>query len=208
MSKVKICGIRTLNEARLANRAGAWAMGEIFAPSRRRIEVEQAAAINREIDGSIIKIGVFVDEKVDVIRSIVKTCKLDMVQLHGKEAPEMLAELPVPTIKSFSVKGPVDPAYVKRWRPFAYLFDTAVEGQHGGSGKSFDWDYLQGVKDWPNLIVAGGLHAGNVYAAIQRLRPLAVDVCSGVEYAEGGKDPLKIDEFMNIVREADHDVTR
>ncbi len=192
----------------MANRAGAWAIGEVFAPSRRRIEVDQAAAINRELTGSLLKVGVFVNEQLDTIKRIVQSCGLDMVQLHGEEAPELLAELPVPTIKSFPVQGLIDPDYVRRWRPWAYLFDTAVNGQRGGSGTSFNWDYLQMVQDWPNLILAGGLNAGNVATAIQRLKPLAVDVSSGVEYIEGGKDPLKIEQFMNVVREANNHVTR
>lgn len=192
----------------MASRAGAWAIGEVFAPSRRRIAVEQAAAINRELNSGIIKVGIFVNESLANLIDIVQTCKLDIVQLHGEEAPELLAELPVPTIKCFSVKGMVDPVELKRWRPWAYLFDTAVDGLQGGSGQPFNWDFLQPVQHWSNLILAGGLHAGNVAAAIQCIRPMAVDVSSGVEFSQGGKDPQKIEQFMNIVREADHDVTR
>lgn len=203
MSRVKICGIRTLEEARMASRAGVWAIGEVLAPSRRRIEVDQAAAINRELTGGILKVGVFVNEQLDSIKYIVRNCGLDMVQLHGDEAPELLEEIEVPVIKAFPVQGPIDPDYVRRWRPWAYLFDTAVNGQCGGSGRSFNWDYLQAVQDWPNLILAGGLNADNVAAALRRLRPMALDVSSGVEFAGGGKDPLKIDQFMNEVREAE-----
>lgn len=192
----------------MASRAGAWAIGEVFAPSRRSIEVEQAAAINRELTGSVLKVGIFVNEQLETIRYIIRTCSLDMVQLHGDEAPEVLEEMPVPTIKSFAVREPVDPDYVKRWRPWAYLFDTAVYGQRGGCGQSFNWDYLQKVQNWPNLILAGGLQAGNVAAAIRQIRPLAVDVSSGVELAREGKDPEKIEKFMKAVREADQDVTR
>ena len=204
MSKVKICGIRTLAEAQMASRAGAWAIGEVFAPSRRRIEVDQAAAINRELNGDVLKVGVFVNAQLDTIKDIIRSCDLDIVQLHGEEAPELLDDIPVPVIKAFPVQGLIDPDYVKRWPAWAYLFDTAVNGQSGGSGRSFNWDYLRLVQDWPNLILAGGLNADNVAAAIQRVRPLAVDVSSGVEYLEGGKDPLKIELFINEVRQADY----
>jgi len=204
MSRVKICGIKTLAEASLVHRAGAWAMGEVFAPSRRRIEVDQAAAINRELSGAILKVGVFVNEELDTIKYIIRSCGLDMVQLHGDETPELLAEIELPVIKAFSVTGPVDPDYVRRWRPFAYLFDTAINGSSGGSGRSFNWDYLQAVQDWPNLILAGGLNSDNVAVAIRRLRPMAVDVSSGVELTGGGKDPLKIEQFMQQVKTAEY----
>jgi len=207
MTKVKICGIKTLEEATFISRSGAWAIGQVFAPSRRRIEVDRAAAINRELGGGVLKVGVFVNEALDTIKQIITTCDLDMVQLHGEESPEFLSEITVPVIKSFSVNDYVDPDYVKRWRPWAYLFDTAVQEQWGGSGISFNWDYLQTVRDWPNLILAGGLKAGNVGAAIQRIKPLAVDVSSGVEYPAGGKDPQAIESFMDEVKEADKYVT-
>lgn len=207
MTRVKICGIKSRTEALLACRAGAWAIGEVFAPSPRKIEADRAAAINRELGGSAVKVGIFVNEKLDTMEYIVKTCGLDMVQLHGQEPPELVAELPVPVIKCFPVKGPVDPDELKRWRPWAYLFDTAVDGHCGGSGLRFNWDYLEAVQGWDNLILAGGLHAGNVAAAVKKIRPLAVDVSSGVEFAQGGKDPQKVGHFINEVREADKDVT-
>lgn len=198
-----------MKEAGMACRAGAWAIGEVFAPSRRRIEVDQAAAINRALPGMVLKAGVFVNEQLDTINCIIRSCHLDIVQLHGEEPPEMLAEIKALTIKSFKVREPVDPDQVKRWRPWAYLFDTPPKGvQQGGSGRSFPWDYLQEVKDLPNLILAGGLNPSNVGAAIRQIRPLAVDVSSGVEFSEGGKDPHRIEQFMRAVREADEYVAR
>lgn len=198
-----------MEEAQGAYHAGAWAIGEVFAPSRRRIEVDQAAAINRALNGPVLKVGVFVNEKLDTINYIVRSCQLDLVQLHGEEPPEMLPEIAALTIKSFKVNGPLDPAHIKRWRPWAYLFDTPVEGiQQGGSGQSFPWEYLQEVKDLPNLVLAGGLKPDNVAAAIQQIKPFAVDVSSGVEFAGGGKDPLKIEQFMKAVKEADEHVAR
>ncbi len=207
MTRVKICGIRTQTEALTACRSGAWAIGEVFAPSRRRIDVDRAAAINRELTQKVLKVGVFVNEDIDMMIRIVRNCKLDLVQLHGDEPPELLAELPVPVIKCFPVNGRIDSQYVKRWRPWAYLFDTAVNGHSGGSGQSFNWDYLQAIRNWPNLILAGGLNSSNVADAIKQIRPLGVDVSSGIEYPEGGKDPQKIEQFMNEVREADNYVT-
>jgi len=107
MTKVKICGIRSLEEARMVEKCGAWAMGEVFADSPRQISIEKAEQINRQIKKGIIKIGVFVNEKLDSIKYIIKTCSLNMVQLHGEEPPEYVEELNLPVIKSFSVNGPI-----------------------------------------------------------------------------------------------------
>lgn len=207
MTRVKICGIRSLEEAMVAYSSGAWAIGQVFAPSRRRIEVEQAANINRDLPADIIKVGVFVNEDIDYLQQVVRACSLNAVQLHGDESPEYIDEINVPVIKSFSVTGMIDPNYVKRWRARAYLFDAVGIDAQGGSGISFNWKWLQEVKDLPNLILAGGLNDSNVVQAIEAVRPMAVDVSSGVEFKQGGKDPAAIDRFVNKVREADRIVS-
>lgn len=201
MTRVKICGIRSLEEAIAAREAGAWAIGQVFAPSPRRLEVDVAAAINRELGQSILKIGVFVNEEAENLRRIVASCRLDMVQLHGDEEPAYLKEVSVPAIKSFRVRGNLELAQLRRWHPWAYLFDSYRPGVYGGTGDSFDWSYLQEIARQERIILAGGLNMENIVQAIHQLRPLAVDVSSGVEYPGGGKDPAKIREFINIVQE-------
>lgn len=204
MTLVKICGITRREEAVAVQGLGAWAIGEVFAPSRRRIEPDVAAAINQSLGEGIIKIGVFVNEKLENLLSIVRFCSLDMVQLHGEEPPEYLTELPVPAIKSFRLAGPVDEIEVKRWRPWAYLFDTVSQAEiRGGTGHSFNWEWLKTISHRERIILAGGLNPENVASAIQITRPLAVDVSSGVEYPGGGKDADKIKQFINQVKEAD-----
>lgn len=199
MTRVKICGIKTLEEALTVKSFGAWAIGEVFAPSTRRISREQAASINHSLSSGITVVGVFVDEPFDSILLAIRECSLDMVQLHGLEPPEYVQELPVPAIKAFSVTGPVDPEEVKRWRPWAYLFDSKALEFRGGSGHAFDWNLLSGVRDFKNLILAGGLNAGNITEAIREVHPFAVDISSGVEYPEGGKDPEKIKSLIEMV---------
>lgn len=206
MTLVKICGIKNEEEAVCAVSHGAWAIGEVFAPSPRRIAVEEAAAINRALNGSIMKIGVFVNKKLEEVEHIAKLCRLDMVQLHGDEPPEYVEELQLPVIKSFSLTGSPDPEYFRRWRPYIYLFDTFSTAVRGGSGQTFNWEWLQGLPREIRFILAGGLNPRNVGGAIQRLRPLAVDVSSGVEYSRGGKDPLLIEAFIREVKEADASV--
>ncbi len=206
MTLVKICGIKNLEEAVCAASHGTWAIGEVFAPSPRRIAVEKAATINRNLNGSIIKIGVFVNEKLEEVERIAKLCRLDMVQLHGDEPPEYVEELKLPVIKSFSLTGSPDPEHFRRWRPYIYLFDTFSTSVRGGSGQTFNWEWLEGLPREIRFILAGGLNPRNVGAAIQRLRPLAVDVSSGVEYPRGGKDPLLIETFIREAKEADASV--
>jgi len=206
MTLVKICGIKNEEEAVCAVNHGAWAIGEVFAPSPRRIAAEEAAAINRTLNGNIMKIGVFVNEKLEEIENIAKLCRLDMVQLHGDEPPEYVEELRLPVIKCFSLIGSPDPEHFRRWRPHIYLFDTFSNAVRGGSGQTFNWEWLEGLPREIRFILAGGLNPGNVGAAIQRLRPLGVDVSSGVEYPGGGKAPLLIEAFIRGVKEADASV--
>jgi len=204
MTLVKICGITCQEEAREARRLGAWAIGEVFAPSRRRIDPETAAAINYSLDERITKIGVFVNEGLEDLLAIVRLCSLDMVQLHGEEPPEYLDELPVPAIKAFSLGGPVDENEIKRWRPWAYLFDTFSRAEYrGGTGRSFNWEWLEPIRERERIILAGGLNPETVPTAIKKIKPLAVDVSSGVEYPEGGKDPRRMEQFIKQVKEAD-----
>lgn len=203
MTRVKICGIKTSDEALLAKKLGAWAIGEVFASSPRRISCEQAAAINRVVGSDIAKIGVFVDEPLDSLLHAISECRLDIVQLHGDESPEYVQEIPLPVIKAFRVTGPVDPEEIKRWRSWAYLFDSKALAFQGGNGQTFDWRLLSEVQGTNNLILAGGLNAVNTAQAIRTIRPMAVDVSSGIEYPEGGKDPLKIIQFIDEVRRAD-----
>ncbi len=207
MTMVKICGITRREEAVNAQRLGVWAIGEVFAPSRRRIQPEQAAAINRHLGDKVLKIGVFVNEPLDEVCAIVKNCGLDMVQLHGEESPEYLEELPVPAIKCFALRGSVQIDEVKRWRPWAFLFDAYNPALRGGSGQAFNWEWLQAISKSERCILAGGLNPENVASAIRQLRPLAVDVSSGVEAVGGGKDPHQMEQFMQRVKEADSDVS-
>lgn len=208
VTRVKICGIRNINEARAAINSGAWAIGEVFAASPRQIEIEKAEALNRELGRSIVKIGVFVNEKVDDLKFIARTCALDMLQLHGEEPPEYLEELGLPVIKSFRLQGPAEPEEIRRWRPWAYLFDAYSRTAMGGTGTAFHWEWLNEIRSWENVILAGGLNEGNIARAIAKVRPMAVDVSSGVEYPQGGKNPVLIEQFIRKVKEADLYVPR
>ncbi|HWP95259.1 MAG TPA: phosphoribosylanthranilate isomerase [Syntrophomonadaceae bacterium] len=206
MTLVKICGIKNLNEARAAQAAGAWAIGQVFAPSSRQISPDEAAFINTQLSGGVLKIGVFVNEQLETVRRLIDFCHLDAVQLHGDESAEYLEEIQVPVIKSFPVRGTMDIGFLKRWRPWAYHFDSFRSGPiRGGSGSVFNWSWLENLPEGTKMIISGGLNSDNVSSLIKQMKPWAVDISSGVEFPGGGKDPAAIIEFINKVREADGD---
>lgn len=204
MTLVKVCGIKTIEEARVAKECGVWAVGLVFAPSPRQIDPVEAARIcNTMMDGPL-KIGVFVNEEVDTIRQIAALCNLDAVQLHGDESPAVVEQLVCPVIRSFPVEGPIDHTLTEQWKPWAYHFDTKSRGPvRGGTGRVFKWEHLDGMSEKERIIVSGGLNPDNVGYLIKRLKPWAVDVSSGVEHPGGGKDPEAIHRFVVRVREAD-----
>lgn len=207
MTRVKICGIRTGAEARAARECGVWAMGLVFAPSRRRIDPATAARICRGEGAGLLKIGVFVNESPARIRKIIQACGLDAVQLHGEEEPSIISEFDVPVIKSFPVFAPLEPGLLTRWQPWAYHFDSpGSKVGRGGTGCVFDWSHLARMAAGSRVIIAGGLEPDNVGRAIEMITPWAVDVSSGVEFPDGGKDPAAIQRFMDSVKEADRHV--
>jgi len=199
---VKICGIRTLEEAKAVRLAGAAAYGQVFAPSPRMISPEDAARINHSVQDGILKVGVFVDAALETVKQVARECKLDIIQLHGHEPQEYLAELNYPVIKAFSVQYPITPNDLQGWKAWAFLLDAYSPGRRGGTGQVIGSDLLEFLGNFDNIILAGGLRPGNVARAIRLYRPMGLDVSSGVEYPRGGKDPAAINRFMQEVREA------
>jgi len=195
MTNVKICGIRSLQDALWAVNAGAWAVGFVFAPSRRQITAEQAGKIIRGLPPSVHKVGVFVDMKFESVKDIISETGIDILQLHGQESPEYCQECNLPIIKSFQVCDENSLTAVEKYTVFAHLFDTYVPGSHGGSGITFNWRYLENLHPGLRIILAGGLSPGNVVNAIRQVKPFAVDVSSGVEIS-GHKDSQLIQDFI------------
>ena len=180
--------------------AGADAVGFVFAPSKRRISVQQAASLARLVPSNVKKIGVFVNPTIAELQEIFHTVPLDFAQFHGDETPEFIEQAGVPSIKAFSIKDESDIEKVSTYHTDYFLVDAPGEKYAGGSGKSFDWQYVQGMMQKEQLILAGGLHAGNVREAIQQVQPYMVDVSSGVERA-GRKDEKLIRAFIRTVKE-------
>ncbi|WP_144568479.1 phosphoribosylanthranilate isomerase [Bacillus pseudomycoides] len=200
--KVKICGIIDVETAKKACEYGADAIGFIFAKSKREITPERAKQIIDELPADVMKVGVFVNESVEVIQKIVNDCGLTHVQLHGDEGNHHIGRLNIPSIKAVGVHSSEDIEQSPDYEADFLLFDSPKEKFHGGNGKIFSWKLLD---DMPNeirkkCILAGGLHIENIKEAIETVKPYMVDVSSGVE-TDGKKDSEKIKQFIRKAKE-------
>jgi phosphoribosylanthranilate isomerase len=207
---VKICGITSADDARLAVEAGADALGFVFWPmSPRKVDAARASAIARELPPFVLRVGVFVDMPRDEMARIADAVGLDLLQLHGDEPPEALAGLPRRVIKAVRVGKGFAPEEATRYAGCAagLLVDTRMPGETqlpGGTGVPFDWSLVKGLAERvPFLVLAGGLGPANVGDAVRAVAPHAVDVSSGVETLPGRKDPAKLRAFVEAARAAE-----
>ncbi|MEB8570419.1 phosphoribosylanthranilate isomerase [Bacillus cereus] len=200
--KVKICGITDVETAKSVCEYGADALGFVFAESKRKITPKRAKEIIQELPANVLKIGVFVNESVEVIRKIADECELTHVQLHGDEDNHQIRRLNIPSIKSLGVTSESDMKNAQRYETDYILFDSPKEKFHGGNGKTFSWELLGHMPKElrKKTILAGGLNALNIEEAIRTVRPYMVDVSSGVE-TEGKKDVEKIKQFIIKAKE-------
>ncbi|HVY05035.1 MAG TPA: phosphoribosylanthranilate isomerase [Burkholderiales bacterium] len=202
---VKICGITRVEDALVAARAGAHAIGMIFYPKSPRLVSEQAgAAIVGSLPPFVTSVALFVDQPVVEIERVITNVRPQLLQFHGDEAPEFCEGFGVPYIKAVRVGSGTDLLqYAARYRRAkGLLLDAFVEGSHGGTGSTFDWNLVPRQLPLP-VILAGGLTPANVTQAIRSVRPWAVDVSSGVEAARGIKDAAKVAAFIQGARDAD-----
>ena len=200
--RVKICGITNSEDAHAAVEYGADALGFVFAKSPRQITKEQARDIIAELPPFVSPVGVFVDEKADMIKEICDFCGIHTVQLHGNEQPSYLKELEgYKLIKAFRVKEEDDLKQLANYKPHAFLLDSYVKGVMGGTGVSFKWEIARQAHKYGTIILSGGLTPKNVKEAIQMVKPYAVDVSSGVESSPGKKDKSLVKRFIANAKE-------
>ncbi|MDZ7757425.1 phosphoribosylanthranilate isomerase [Rhodohalobacter sp.] len=206
-TKVKICGLTTLEDARFVSGALADYLGFIFYPdSPRYIEPAKAGAIINWLEGPG-KVGVFVNQPLDDVNSISKQTGIDYVQLHGNESPDYCALVEKPIIKAFHIKKDTDPAKLESViEPYLdqvdyLLFDTKSDTEWGGTGQTFNWKILEEISNDKPFFLSGGLNAKNVQDAIQAVEPYAVDLSSGLEESPGLKDFDKIELFFDKMRD-------
>jgi phosphoribosylanthranilate isomerase len=203
--KVKVCGITNAEDAQAAVEAGADALGFIFYENSPRYVVPAVASrIIAGLPPLITPVGVFVNENVAAVRSIMDTCGLAMAQLHGEENAFYCRELSRPAMKAVRLKDRGSlltlAEYQGRGGVRGFVLDTFSELSHGGTGQITDWDLAAEVAKQTRILLAGGLTPSNVMEAIRTVHPYGVDVSSGVESTPGKKDHAKIRAFVEAVR--------
>lgn len=200
-TRVKICGITSVEDALIAIEHGCDAIGLVFyAPSPRYVSPQKAAEIVAAIPPFVSAVGLFVNATDVELKSILSIVSLDCLQFHGDESPEQCRSYGMHYMKAIRVNSDTNLLQyeIDFYDAKALLVDAFVEGLVGGTGQSFDWTLIPKTLTKP-IILAGGLTADNVESAIMQVKPYAVDVSGGVEKSKGLKDAAKIAAFMNKV---------
>ena len=203
MVRIKICGITNLEDALVAIEQGVDSLGFILAESPRQVSPDLVKRIVENLPPFVNKVGVFVDEELAKVKEIASYCGLDTVQLHGSESPEYCQKLAKLTVvKAFRIKDKLPWVELKDYAEVvtAYLLDTYVAGQAGGTGETFNWNLAEQAKEAGPIILAGGLKPENIDQAICEVAPYGVDVSSGIEAEPGVKDHDKLVELVDKVR--------
>ena len=203
MTKIKICGIKTLSDALAAIDAGADYLGFNFYPkSVRFLETDACSEITsilKREHPEIKLVGVFVNSSVEEVKQVLETCSLDLAQLHGDETSEMLNALNGRAIKAFRGVPQHINGFARKDVP-ALLVDASVRGIYGGTGVTADWSAAAELAKRYQLLLAGGLTLDNVAEAVRKVKPWGVDIASGVESAPGVKDASRMKAFVQAVR--------
>jgi len=199
---VKVCGLTNYEDASASLDAGADALGFVFyAQSPRALSVDSAAGWMKKLTGGALKVGVFVNARIEEIASIVEKCGLDAVQLHGDESQHFVSGL----------KKLIQVRIIRAIRPAAgetvalsvasgvnyLLLDRHKAGAYGGTGETADWELARELVSYPvPLILSGGLSPENVAEACDRVKPFGVDASSLLEASPGIKDHAKVRKFV------------
>ena len=197
--KVKICGITNVEDALLCESLGADALGFIlYKGSKRFVEAKVVGEIIPKLSPFTLKVGVFVNSSFEEINSIAKQIKLNSVQLHGEESPDIVSKINLPVIKSFRIKNGFDFSRLKEFENISYLFDTYSEKEYGGTGKTFNWELIPD-KLKNKIILSGGISINNIEEVYKKIKPAAVDLSSSLESEPSKKDKEKVKEFFKKI---------
>ena len=210
-TRIKICGVRELENAELCVELGVWAIGlNCYRRSPRRVAVADAEAIGQVVKRRIQTVGVFVNAKMDRVVQLAERCHLTTLQFHGDEGPQYCGEVARRTglrvIKAQRIRTLGDLNELERFQVDFHLLDSGGTGVYGGSGRTFDWDIARSIRAPQPFIVGGGLTPENVGEAIKTMLPFGVDVASGVESSPGQQDPARIAKFVDAVADADREI--
>ncbi|MDX2251366.1 MAG: phosphoribosylanthranilate isomerase [Nitrospira sp.] len=205
MIKVKICGITTGDDARIAVAAGADALGFVmYRKSPRWVEPSVARSIIADLPPFVLPVGVFVNEDAAAVRTLMDECGFALAQLHGDETAAYCQQLGRPVLKALRVKDRGSflalAEFQGRARVRGVLLDAFSDQAYGGTGHKVDWTLAAEAARSVPILLAGGLTPSNVAEAVQLVRPYGVDVSSGVEATPGKKDPVKVKAFIEAAR--------
>lgn len=200
--EIKICGIKNINEIDIINKYPVNYIGFIFAPSKRQVTKETVIKLRNNIRKDIKVVGVFVNEEVDIVNEIASLCRIDIIQLHGNEDMNYCKKINTSVWKSISVKNKQSLEEVAVFKDIdGILLDTYYKGETGGTGKIFNWNYVENISINNKIVLAGGLTPNNIIKAIDTVKPQIVDINSGVE-TNLIKDEKKIrDLFLKFYNE-------
>jgi phosphoribosylanthranilate isomerase len=202
--RIKICGITRIEDALAAVDAGADALGFMFYEgSPRYLATAMARKITSLLPPFVAKVGVFVDPTEKFVTEAIADCGLDTLQFHGNESPEFCRKFAGRIIKAFRIQNEESLRFLPTYATDAWLLDSFVAGQRGGTGAKFNWQLACEAKKLGRpVILAGGLTPENVAEAVRQVQPYAVDVSSGVESAPGKKDAALVKAFIKAARAA------
>jgi phosphoribosylanthranilate isomerase len=208
MTKVKICGITNLEDALLSIEYGADQLGfNFYEKSPRYISPSAARQIIDKLGIGVATVGVFVNEFIEDVIRVAVDSKIDVIQLHGSESVQYVADIHsrsgLDVIKAFRVRPDLTKHNIDEFEATAVLLDGYTPGIYGGTGKIADWEFARIMAADSKVYLAGGLNHENVEAAVESVRPFAVDVASGVESSPGTKDAKKVKRFIEAVRKAE-----
>lgn len=202
VTRVKICGITHVDDMKMACQAGADAIGLVFyEPSKRHVSIQQAKLIADELPPFVQLVALFVNAPKDTIKHVLDQVPIHVIQFHGDENALFCESFDRPYIKAIAVKSGENLTEIMDGHPKAlgFLLDTYKAGMPGGTGETFDWGLFPTYHK--PLILAGGLNAENVQAAIAKVQPYAVDISGGVEASAGKKSPEKLLAFIRHAKQ-------
>jgi phosphoribosylanthranilate isomerase len=203
VTRIKICGVTSVEQALACVAAGADSIGVNFVPtSPRRVDAARARAIVDAIGAGALVVGVVANLDLDRMRALRDATGVGCLQLHGDEPPSDVAALLPHAYKAVRVASADDVARAETMPGDYVMVDAKVGGALGGTGHTFDWSLVVGLAARRRLVLAGGLTPDNVGAAVTQVGPWCVDVASGVESAPGVKDMARVSAFVQAVRSA------
>jgi len=199
MIPAKICGITRVEDALLAAELGASAIGFVFYPkSPRYIDASAAGRISAQLPLHVARVGVFVNSDLEFLLCTAQSAQLTHLQLHGEESAKLCESAPLPVIKT--VRNVIELEKYVSAPVTAFLIDTKTPQQFGGTGQIADWNFCRQVRDRAPVILAGGLAANNIAAALELTSPDAIDLSSSVESLPGVKDHQKLRKFFATLK--------